>query len=80
MIVDAHVHLNDSKWVPKAFRAGMGRIIAATLAKSTGELGDPNALVKIADQQLDDPTGERLIADMDAAGVDVSVIFTIDYA
>lgn len=80
MIVDAHVHLNDSKWVPKAFKAGMGRLISATLGKSSGERGDPDALAQVADEQLDDPTGERLIADMDAAGVDVSVIFTVDYA
>ncbi len=80
MIVDAHVHLNGPNWNPPAFKAGMGRIISAALAKSTGEFGDPDALVKAADQRLDDPRGERLIADMDGAGVDVSVIFTVDYA
>lgn len=80
MIVDAHVHLNDDNWRPKAFKTGLGRIISASLAKYTGEFGDPDDLVRGADDQLTDPTGELLIADMDEAGVDVSVITTVDYA
>ncbi len=80
MIVDAHVHLNDDRWRPKAFKRGLGRIISASLAKYTGEFADPDELVKGADKQYSDPNGEKLLADMDEAGVDVSVICTVDYA
>jgi predicted TIM-barrel fold metal-dependent hydrolase len=80
MIVDAHVHLNDDRWRPAAFKRGLGRIISASLAKYSGEFADPDELVKGADEQFTDPTGELCIADMDGAGVDVSVITTVDYA
>ena len=80
MIVDAHVHLNDDTWRPRAFKRGLGRIISASLAKYTGEFADPDELIKGADDQYTDPTGELLLADMDEAGVDVSVICTVDYA
>jgi len=80
MIVDAHVHLNDDRWRPKAFKLGLGRIISASMAKYSGEFADPLELVKGADEYLTDPTGELLLADMNEAGVDVSVIMTVDYA
>ena len=80
MIVDAHVHLNDDNWRPGAFKKGLGQIISASLAKYTGEFPDPVELIKGADEQYRDPTGELLLADMDEAGVDVSVICTVDYA
>jgi len=80
MIVDAHVHLNDDAWRPSGFKRGLGRIISASLAKYTGEFADPDELVKGADEQYTDPEGKLLLADMDEAGVDVSVICTVDYA
>lgn len=80
MIVDAHVHLNDGRWRPKAFKRGLGRIISASLAKYSGEFADPDELIKGADEQFTDPDGKLLLADMDEAGVDVSVITTVDYA
>jgi hypothetical protein len=80
MIIDAHVHLNDHRWRPAAFKRGLGMIISASLAKYSGEFADPDELVKGADDQFTDPTGELCLADMDGAGVDVSVICTVDYA
>jgi predicted TIM-barrel fold metal-dependent hydrolase len=80
MIVDAHVHLNDDDWRPSEFKRGLGRIVSASLAKYTGEFADPDELIKGADEMYTDPKGERLLADMDEAGVDVSVICTVDYA
>lgn len=79
MLIDAHVHLNDDDWRPSAFKRGLGRIIGATLGKSTGEFGDPDELIQGVDRELTDPTGEKLLADMDEAGVDTSVICTVDY-
>jgi len=80
MIVDAHVHLNDENWRPSAFKRGLGQIISASLAKYSGEFPDPVELIRGADEQYTDPTGELLLADMDEAGVDASVICTVDYA
>jgi len=80
MIIDAHVHVYDEGWIPKAFMRGLGQVVAANMARPTGEYPDADALVAGATEQLKDPTGELLIADMDEAGVDVSVIFPVDYA
>ena len=80
MIIDAHVHLNDNNWRPGAFKRGLGQIISASLAKYTSEFPDPDALVRGADEQYTDPNGELLLADMEEAGVDASVICTVDYA
>lgn len=80
MIVDVHVHLYDEGWIPTPFMHGLGRVVAASMAKATGEFPDPVPVVAAATEQLKDPTGDLLIADMDGAGVDVSVVFPVDYA
>jgi predicted TIM-barrel fold metal-dependent hydrolase len=80
MIVDAHVHLYDDGWIPKPFLRGLGQVVSANMARPTGEFADPDTLVAGATEQLRDPTGDALIADMDEAGVDVSVVFPVDYS
>ncbi|RJP16157.1 MAG: amidohydrolase [Candidatus Abyssobacteria bacterium SURF_5] len=80
MIVDVHVHVYDEGWIPQAFMRGLGEVVAANVAKSTGEFPDPDILLRGAVKQLKDPEGDLLLADMDEAGVDVSVIFPVDYA
>jgi len=80
MIVDAHVHLYDDGWIPKPFLRGLGQVVSANMARPTGEFADPDVLVASATEQLRDPTGDALIADMDEAGVDMSVVFPVDYA
>jgi predicted TIM-barrel fold metal-dependent hydrolase len=80
MIVDTHVHLYDDGWIPKPFLLGLGRVVAANMARATGEFPDPEPIIGAAVEQLKDPTGEQLIADMDGAGVDTSVVFPVDYA
>ncbi len=79
MIVDVHVHLYDDGWIPKAFLRGLGQVVSANMARPTGEFPDPDQLAAGATEQLKDPTGDALIADMDEAGVDVSVVFPVDY-
>jgi predicted TIM-barrel fold metal-dependent hydrolase len=80
MIVDAHVHLYDDGWIPKPFLRGLGQVVAANMARETGEFPDPDQLAEGAVSQLKDPEGSALIADMDEAAVDVSLIFPVDYA
>ncbi|GAB4330595.1 MAG: hypothetical protein Kow0099_01310 [Candidatus Abyssubacteria bacterium] len=79
MLVDAHVHVYDDGWIPKAFLRGLAQVVAANLARPSGEFPDVDGLLERATEQLRDPTGEALIADMDSAGIDVSVIFPVDY-
>lgn len=79
MIVDVHVHIYDDGWIPKAFLKGLGQVVSASMAIATGEFPDPVAMVEGATEQLKDPTGDLLIADMDGAGVDMSLVFSVDY-
>ena len=80
MIIDAHVHLYDDGWIPKPFLRGLAQVVASNMARETGEFPDPDQIAGAAAEQLKDPTGDDLIADMDASGVDVSVAFPVDYA
>ena len=52
---------------------------AAIMGKETGQFSDPGALVDSLTPVLRDATGEKLVAEMDAAGVDKSCIFALDY-
>lgn len=81
MIIDSHFHLVDRGWVGDDFFLAMAKIVVAGATKATGEAGpDPNEVVKNVLPMLADTTGEKLIAKMDAAGVDKSCIFCVDYA
>jgi predicted TIM-barrel fold metal-dependent hydrolase len=79
MIIDSHVHLIGESWNTRQVFIGIARMYAAIMGKETGQLSDPEALVDNLSPVLRDTTGERLVADMDVAGVDKSCIFALDY-
>lgn len=58
---------------------GIGRLSAAAMGKTTGQYPDPEALMAEAMPLLSDTTGEKLVATMDAAGVDKACIFAVDF-
>lgn len=81
MIIDSHFHLVDKGWVGDDFFLSMAKIVVAGATKATGEAGpDPNEVVNNVLPVLADTTGDKLVAKMDAAGVDKSCIFCVDYA
>lgn len=80
MIIDSHFHLLDEGWVHRDFLVGSARLATAPMGKLTGEYPDPVALVDNLMPLLADSTGEKRVATLDAAGVDRSLIFTVDYA
>lgn len=79
MIIDAHVHLVGKDWVHESFLMNMARIAAAGAGKFTGEPPDAAMLYEAIKEGLLDPSGEKLVAEMDAAGVDRACIFPVDY-
>ena len=79
MIIDSHVHLLGDGWIHRDFLIGMARMVTSAVGKDTGEYPDPGALVDNLAPVLIDSTGEKLVAAMDAAGVDMSCIFAVDY-
>ncbi|MBS4023954.1 MAG: amidohydrolase [Dethiobacter sp.] len=79
MNIDSHVHLVDEGWIHDSFLFGIARVAATGAGKVSGEPADPLALLAPMKTRLFDSTGNKLIATMDAAGVDRSCIFALDY-
>jgi len=77
MIIDVHYHL-----MPKLSEK-MVRNLAHTAiraAKVMEKKIDPETIITKASETCADPTGERLIADMDNSGIDLTVICMVDNA
>ncbi|MDD3718852.1 MAG: amidohydrolase family protein [Actinomycetota bacterium] len=78
MIIDSHVHLVGEGWHDRSFFLGQANMVTAMMGKQTGERADAGALIDSLLPALADTTGEKLVASMDAAGVDRSCIFPQD--
>lgn len=73
LIVDFHTHIHRVGWYPPAFWEGGMR-------KRAGRLGvDWRSLREEYLEQHTDPNGDKLIADMDRAGIDISVLLALDF-
>ncbi|MCJ7664149.1 MAG: amidohydrolase family protein [Desulfobacterales bacterium] len=77
MIIDIHYHLMPAVMEGMAARFAEH---AARAAKIMGKTISLEAILKKALETWADPTGERLIALMDEAGIDVTVICMVDDA
>ena len=78
MIIDIHTHLFCKGWIPPKFFHGVARFITSEFAKqgiveSNEEVGD--TLI----ERTHDPDAAMLLAEMDEAGIDKSVVFPIDF-
>jgi len=79
MIIDSHCHLVGEGWAMRGFFIGIAREATAMMGKATGEYPDAEALVDNLVPVIADTTGEKLVASMDAAGVDKTCIFSTDF-
>lgn len=79
MVIDSHFHLVDHDWIDESFFIGMAKAATIPMGKATGVYPDPAELIKALMPALADTTGEKLVANMDAAGVDKSCIFALDF-
>ncbi len=79
MIIDAHVHLVGEGWIHDDFFSNLSRLVAASIGKQSGEAPDPAVLTTGIKELLFDTTGDKLVRQMDEAGVDQSCIFPVDY-
>lgn len=77
--LDAHVHLVGPGWVHQSFLQTLARLLVAGTRSDTGETADPDALLPSIEQALFDPSGQTLLAAMEAAGIDHACVFTVDY-
>ncbi len=79
MIIDGHVHLVGEGWVHDDFMKNLARLVATGLEKDTEEYPDPLNLVDGIKDALFDTTGEKLVREMDASGIDQACVFVVDY-
>ncbi|MCC6532995.1 MAG: amidohydrolase [Burkholderiales bacterium] len=79
MIIDSHVHLTRPGYVRQRFLGGHARMAASLYNRVHKTSITPQQYVEMVRSRID-PSGEKLIAEMDAARVDVSVIFGVDWA
>ena len=77
MIIDVHYHLFP-KLSEKMIRNLAGSAIR--LAKAMGKPVDPEAIIKKASATWPDPSGEGLLAIMEDAGIDLTLICMVDNA
>jgi uncharacterized protein len=78
MMIDGHCHMVGEGWHDMSFFIGMARVATAPMGKLTGEYPDPAELINNLMPVLSDTTGEKLVANMDTAGIDKTCVFAHD--
>jgi hypothetical protein len=78
LIVDAHMHIRDNNWNPQNLRVGMDASWARQVRWFVPPKSEPEYLAT-ALAQSSDPSGDKAVARMDEAGVDVSVMMPMDH-
>lgn len=73
MIVDVHTHLYSPTLAPSLWIEAMARYGSTISGKSS------DFVVERIREDWFDETGDRLIEDMDAAGIDKSIVLALDY-
>ncbi|MDP7067709.1 MAG: hypothetical protein QF637_08815, partial [Acidimicrobiales bacterium] len=78
LIVDCHMHIRDDSWNPPNLRAGMDGSWARQVRWFEQPKSQPEYL-QTSVAAGSDPTGDKAVARMDEAGVDVSVMMPMDH-
>ena len=80
MIVDAHYHLLDEGFMHDKWWEGVGRTFMGIMRAQGSEVpGSPLEVGKGVGESLFDPGGEKVIAGMDEAGVEKSLLLALDF-
>ncbi len=78
MIIDIHTHLFDRGWVPKDFFGGVTRLVASAMELKGIDISREE-LAETMIAGTSDPTGEILLAEMEEAGIDKSILLACDF-
>lgn len=79
MIIDAHSHIVDKDWYPEKYWTELAKVFVAPAKRLLGIDITPQQIVDQIFPTFFDPTGEKLIAEMDDAGIDMTVICVQDF-
>ena len=80
MIIDAHCHLINGDWLPEKWWLGLAKVAVPVLEKMgmTG-ITEEAVLNDILPAFFFDPTGDKQLAAMEEAGIDMAAVFPLDY-
>ena len=78
MVIDFHAHVFAKGWVPTRFFEGIATMAAASMQKKGMDACAADIAKMMADND-GDPHGDELVAEMDGAGIDRTIILPIDY-
>jgi len=79
MIIDSHCHMFGRGWIHEDWLLGLYKAGAALMGKADGARLDARDFMVQMMPILEDTTGEKLVASMDAAGIDKTCIFALDF-
>ena len=79
MIIDSHCHMFGRGWIHQDWLLGLFGAGAALMGKTDGAHLDARDLMAQVMPLLEDTTGEKLVLSMDAAGIDKTCIFALDF-
>jgi hypothetical protein len=77
-IVDAHCHVSSNRFIPRRFLEG----IAANMAAEFAARGNPvpaGHLLRLVEEQHQDHLADRLVSEMDAAGIARANLLIVDF-
>ncbi len=77
-IIDIHCHIASDAFFPPSFRSGIAENMAAVL-RSNGISPDKEKIERLYSAKMQDPDCDRLIEEMDAAGIGLSVLLLPDF-
>jgi predicted TIM-barrel fold metal-dependent hydrolase len=77
-IVDAHCHVSSQRYIPRQFLEGIAANMAAEL-DARGRSMPRDRLLRLVEEQHGDHHADRLVAEMDAAGIGRAVLLIVDF-
>jgi len=78
MAIDFHAHVFARGWVPQRFFDGVSELAAASMHKR-GMDACAADIARMMAKNEGDPHGDELVKEMDAAGIDRTIVLPIDY-
>jgi uncharacterized protein len=78
MVIDSHVHLVYKGSEPEPYYMALAKIAASELGRDSGQPGDPRQIFDFYSGMLYDKDGKRLLAKMEQAKIDHSILVPLD--